>query len=428
MIKSLLCIALCILCGAYSLNSRAEITNVNVSPTALTVDVSVGLTASVIWSVTLSESDAISREGEFFVANRDGALAPINNQVLSVTAPTNTSPQLVRAPETIIISAATAAQWWRLNIRELGYRRFFRDAEGSMESAVVSITLTNGDNSSPNPPGLPPPSQPDVPPAPIESPRNSLQGIEQLRNPSQSLRVDRLELRFTDQSSVAFVDQDQALHARLDISYQGFGLLRGYWQISDPVGPIGEPQFRNLSLVNKQLSASQRSQILSPVLPTQYEGRYYLRFCVTNIGALSLPDVGGRACVTELISTVVGYQVFPFELSIPKLTGVRVSTNPVDDNTVFSWPRVRHADLYQLKLLKLDDAEKFAISRDIDTKALQFVSGVLVSGSTTQTTLSKPILDQLSNQRYFVVVSAYGKGGELLSQSDPKLLFFRCCD
>lgn len=390
----LMCITLICL---FSLSSRAEITNVTVSPTVLNVDINSGATTNVVWTVTLSENNAISREGEFLASNSIFTFDTVN-QALSVIAPTNTTPQPVRVNESLAISASQAQAWWSSNIRQLNYRRAFSEgAESRGVSAMLTINLVDG---------TPPPNQ------------TTQRGLRGLRVLSDGLRIDRIELSFLDHSSVLFVEQNSSLKAKLKVNYQGFGILRGYWQVANSAIANGEPQFRNLSLINKQLPATQQTEILSPVLPTNNFGRYYLRFCVTKVGSIQLPQNLNRTCPSETISTVVGYQVLPEKQMTPLIQGIKPDTHFVNKESTFSWPKVPDTQVYQLQILKKKEGNFMQTNNSLTIEELIFVKGMLLPPSINKTVLSNYVIHSLKRDKtYYWRISSYDSEGKLLAQS-----------
>lgn len=413
--------------------ANAAITSVTASPNAVNVTIETASTAtSVNWMVTLNESDALSRSGEFFIPNRDGNLSTVNS-LLTVGAPTNVPPQPVIVGEIVVITSSMAQFWWDLNLRQVFYRRTFTDALGNSETAIITINLfsnndgRNDNTGNPPVPGIPPVG-PTTPVAPINPPPNSegpisrsASGLSALRAPTRDLAINRLELRFPNKKTVAFVNHNAQLTAELQVSYQGIGLLRGFWQIADPAGPAGEIQFRNLSLFNRQLPANQLIEFSSPRLPTKLEGRYYLRFCAVSVGQLRLPETAGAECPTEVISTVVGYQVFPSQLRLPVIRSLTTSKKIVDRETRFLWSSVRKAAVYQLNILEFEESNftPSVTEENIETTE-RFITGVLLNSKELSTTLSAHNLSLLKpGSSYVWKVMAYDAQGNLLAKSRP---------
>ncbi|MFL0804837.1 MAG: hypothetical protein K6L81_14065 [Agarilytica sp.] len=389
--------------------THAEITSVTVTPETLDVDINTGLTVNLTWTVTLSDDNAVADQGEFFEPRSDGPLDTINTPI-SVIAPIRTEPQPVGVPEVLRITPEIAQFWWDIRVRQVLYHRTFEDTEGISRTGTVQINLVDGATN------------------PVPAPATPLQGLKQLRGNSNELSVHRLELKFSDLNIINFVDSDDELKAQLEISYSGNGLLRGQWQISDPASSDGEPRFYTLSLVNQQLFEVQRSEIISPPLPTTVAGRYYLRFCVTGIGEATLAPQGATACPSEIISTAVGYQVFPKKDGIPQLKGLSPKGETVTVKTVFTWPNVSRASVTQLQILAAphitqQSIKNIAVNKDKHT-APEFITGMLLPANVTETKLSNYITDQLvDGHKYYWRISIYGTDGSLLTRSKP--IWFR---
>jgi hypothetical protein len=247
------------------------------------------------------------------------------------------------------------------------------------------------------------------------------EGLKALRNQDLDLNIQRLELRFTDLKTIAFIDQKDSLQAQLEVAYTGNGILRGQWQIADPASTNGELRFYTLAMVNQQLSGVSQTQILSPKLPTSLVGRHYLRFCVTGIGNVTLPDNNSDPqCASEIISTLVGYQVFPDSQTVIALTGLSPSWRSVESQTLFSWPSISSASVLQLQIFKVN-ASNGNIGYWAGTAAssgYQFITGMLLPGEAVRSKLSDYVLANLKpGETYFWRLSAYGDDGRLLANS-----------
>lgn len=392
--------------------SHAEITSVTVIPSSINVDNS-GQSFNLTWTVTLNQNDALSSQGEFWEPGSDGATDTVNTP-LSVTAPLSPSPQSVTVPETLTITTAQLQFWQRLRIRQLQYIRTFEDTAGNRVAGSVDINIADGGSGS-----TPTPIPPLVGPAP------QAQGLNQLRNRQPDFQVHRIELRFTDLKSINFVDSGDKLQAQMEISYSGNGMLRGQWQIADPSSTVAEPRFHTLSLINQQLSDVQRSEIVSPTLPTTVEGRYYLRFCLTGIGNLVLPTEGTAECPTEILSSIVGYQVFPQKQGIPLIKNLSPMGEKANANTLFTWPNVFNTAVNQLQILKAPHSPSLSSGSDDVSAESKFITGMLLPGNINEVFLSSYVIENLVHgQGYYWRISSYGADGKLLARSEPVWFYF----
>lgn len=388
-----------------SLLANATITQVTASPSSLSADSSTGLNASIRWVVTLSQEDARSTQGSYYHPRIDADLA-LANMPLTVTAPGGSTPQAIGVPETLNLSASQVAFWISLGLNQVFFERRFSSRDGSSLIGRVTINLNNS---------AAPPTNPAPPTA--APPRANSQGLNQFRTPSSELVIKRLALHFTDRSTVKFVDSGAELKAQLEVTYTGNGILRGYWQIADPVSASEELYFRTLALVNHSLTATQSSVILSPPLPTQLTGRYYLRFCVASIGRNPAPDADSTVCSTELFSTVVGYQVFPDRNNTARLDNLFPNRENATAQTLFRWPDVPGAVVHQLQIFKVDQFQASTTAKKPSSQ--KFIAGMLLPGQTTKTPLSAYVIGQLIHQQnYAWRISSFGQNGELLAQSE----------
>lgn len=382
--------------------SMAEIVSTSVTPANLTVNINTGLTTNITWTLTLNEFNATSTEAEFTILGADGSFEIVNTP-LTVNAPTNSAPQPVSVRETLVITPELAQFVWEINRQELIYRRFFRDTQGQLSSALINITLIDNGTT------------------PIDPPTRQTNPLGQLRSPSVNLSVNRLMLNFTDDSIVSFIEQGDRLQAELEVSYSGSGVLRGQWQISDPVSASGEPVYRTLMLVNATLTLPQRTTLISPDLPSDLLGRYYLRFCVSALGNQTLTSQSNSECPSELISTTVGYQVFPQKKTAALITGLSPNWQVATKITPFIWPEIQQVFVNQLQIFS-------QANNDMATKSEeQFITGMLLPGDQSQTLLSDYVIQNLTpGQEYFWRIASYNKDGKLIARS--QLTPFRFID
>ncbi len=390
--------------------SRAEVTSVSVSPNRLNVDSS-GQSFNLTWTITLNRNNALSSQGEFRVPGSDGATDTINTP-LNITAPLTATPQAVTVPETLTINATQLQFWQRLGIRQLQYIRTFEDTIGNRATGNVDIIIADGENGG-------------TPTLPTAGPAPQLQGLDQHRHQQPGFQIHRIELRFTDLKNINFVDSGDKLQAQMEVTYSGNGMLRGQWQIADPSSTVGEPRFYTLTLVNQQLSSVQRSEIVSPRLPTTVEGRYYLRFCVTGIGNLVLPTEGSVECPTEILSSIVGYQVFPQKQSIALIKNLSPAGEKVNANTLFRWPEVLNVAVNQLQILQAPHSPALSSGALNALDEPNFITGMLLPGNISEVVLSPYVIEKLDpDQGYYWRISSYDTNGRLLARSDPIWFYF----
>lgn len=459
-------LALLLLC-AFAQYGYGDVDAVSVSPSLLQLDVTSGLVTTVSWSVTFSTREVVSATGEYITTQ--AALAGNRSSIVLRPRRGEKEPRTEIASDRIFIPANTAQQWWDRGLREVNYRRIFRDTRGSSARASVRIALVNPAEPSlptpppvtpvPQPPASPPVSPPITPPPspppgtptgpnqpapgpsdpapeppgnpvipnPQVPPSATVQGLAQLRGlQSAQLELRRLELSFSDLKVVKFVDQGEALTARLLVSYSGLGVLRGRWMLAGPTTTVGTPRFRSWRSVNQQLSASQRTELLSPQLPTDTPGRYYLQFCVDGEPQPQVEIDIDTPCRDALISTTVGYQVFPGIGQVPPIEGLQPTGGEVGRDTFFSWQPASKAVLYQIQILSERDTPAVA-DADSQLVSLQqdFVGGLLVPRSVTRSKLSEAVLASMKPGRhYYWRITAYDESGQLVARSQAHRFSF----
>lgn len=452
----------------------AQVSSVAVSPRSVQLDVSTGLNTFVTWTVNFSGNDALSRRGEF----RDSLnILSTNNALLQISLPQGANGRVQQSQrEPIAVTSATAQGWWDGGLRRVTYRREFRTNANDARFTELLINLTNSSAPTtppgpidpippaptptptpvPTPPVDPPttpPTTPPVPPipTPIDPPpaqpgptlppvtqnpgpqppliREQPDGLNRLRDSqTATLALKRLEVAFEDLSVVAFVDQNTSLKARLRVTYGGSGLLRGRWMLANPASTVGKPQFAPLQSVNQQLTLSQRSEVLSPDLPTRTPGRYYLLFCAdVDINTQATTELElADTCPNALISTAVGYQVFPAIAAVKLEAQASPPQGPLNAATEFFWSSVENAALYQLQLISANSAAfKEHPEGLLSIKSDMFTIGMVLPAENTSTTLSQDLLLQLTpGQRYSWRISAYDQDGRRLVSSTPKQRVF----
>lgn len=444
----------------------SQVRSVQATPAVQTLDVSRGLNILVNWSVTFGGSDAVSRRGEF-LGSRGVLLA--NPTVLQLSLPRGANGSVsLSQREPLTVSAALAQRWWSQGLRRVVYRRDFSAGSGMEQGASITINLVNTGAPNeqpppinpppPTPPPTPPPMQPQPPtpvppnvppgspgptdpipptspperPPVIEPPSTTPQSVERrepraglgaLRDSQTSaVTLTRLELAFEDLSVVSFVDQNTPLKARLRISYLGTGLLRGRWMLAGPTSTVGTPVFATLQAVNQPLTRSQRTDIMSPSLPTHVPGRYYLAFCadldIDTQARADLPLLD--FCPGGLISTTVGFEVFPESKRATIAIATKPPIGPVTAATEFLWTPVPGTALYQIQFM----ASEKPASGNTESQGLlndelsAFAGGMIVPAKTQSTVLSEGLLTLLRHrERYAWRITAYDDSGRILGAS-----------
>ncbi len=147
-----------------------------------------------------------------------------------------------------------------------------------------------------------------------------------------------IRITFLDNTSKMFVKRKQKIDgAKVMLTYEGAGLLKGYWQVDD----------RILSRVTKNLPYSGGRTITLklpkvPALPTHSIGSHRLRFVITNpVMRIPFPQVIYIVTGEDLAT------IHPIRLISPK------GGRPVQDNQLtFSWQSRHGVTLYKVELFK----------------------------------------------------------------------------
>jgi len=152
-----------------------------------------------------------------------------------------------------------------------------------------------------------------------------------------------IRITFLDKTSKKFVKRNEKIDgARVELTYEGAGLLKGYWQVDD----------RILARVTKTLPfANSRTITLMlpkvPPLPTHATGSHRLRFVITN------PPM--NIAFPQIIYIVTGEDLsatHPIRLLLP-----RDNATVGQDGLTFSWQPRHDTHLYKLEILPGDAME-----------------------------------------------------------------------
>ena len=228
-----------------------------------------------------------------------------------------------------------------------------------------------------------------------------------------TFKLQRLQLSFPNQTSLAVVEPGASLQAHLDVNYSGVGVLEGNWQVAEPGSTEGLPIYRTLRLEKRNLTQAQHTRLTGPPLPTGRPGRYLLRFCVIDRLATGgaddpdCPDSGPRVEASYQVLSRTAVEREPIELT--------PVGSDVTGKTEFRWTGVAAAVVYQLQVYRPARPDA----------APEFVVGMLLPHQPTTTTLSTLVLDKLSpGQAYQWRVNALDSRGQVIGQSDLSLFAF----
>jgi hypothetical protein len=154
----------------------------------------------------------------------------------------------------------------------------------------------------------------------------------------------RIRITFLDHTSKKFVKRNETIDgARVELDYEGAGLLKGYWQVDD----------RILARVTRSLPfANSRTIVLTlpkvPPLPTSSTGSHRLRFVIT--------DPAMNISFPQIIYIVTGDDVSktsPIHLLAPR-DGATINTSGL----TFSWKPRHGVSAYRFEIFTQDKEGK----------------------------------------------------------------------
>jgi hypothetical protein len=216
-------------------------------------------------------------------------------------------------------------------------------------------------------------------------------------------RLVRIALRFDDGAVQRVVSTDSTLSATASITFTGSGRIEGRWEIAQPTSTLGEPRFRSLGVVRRQVTGASREVSLeSPSLPTGTQGIYLLRLRITS------PETGFE----------------PPELGYAVNAGEAVEANEIgglgppkgttwESGTLFRWSEMDRAAAYRVE---------FHARRDAGEDAPP-VSGVLVPAPASVAQLSRVARSHLEEATpYWWRVLAFDDEGNIIGRSPLTLL------
>lgn len=216
-------------------------------------------------------------------------------------------------------------------------------------------------------------------------------------------RLTRIALRFDDGNVQRVVGADSTLSATASITFTGSGRIEGRWEIAQPTSTLGEPRFRSLGVVRRQVTGARRQVTLeSPSLPTGSQGIYLLRLRITS------PETGFEP-------PEIGYAVSAGATIEPADIG---DLGPPDGTTWEAGTRFRWSGMDRAVAYRVE----FHAQRDVGEDA-QPVSGVLVPAPDNATRLSRVARSHLEDAMpYWWRVLALDEEGNVIGRSPLRLL------
>jgi len=244
-----------------------------------------------------------------------------------------------------------------------------------------------------------------------------------------TLAVTGLNLEFDTGNDLALANFNQALQARLTLSYTGSGLLEGRWLLAEPGGTEAPPLYRTLALVRRNITANQRVVLHSPRLPTQRAGKYRLRFCVTSRDPVPGDEIADAQCPLRKQLVDAAYQVQGSRRA-GEVAIVRLSPNRqvVDGSTPFAWQPVPDTQVYQVQLFALQAADTRPPSSRAQGEVMEpkFITGMLLPAGITRTPLSDLVRSKLEADRHYLWrITAHDQSGRLIGSSGEYRFVYR---
>ena len=389
--------------------AAASLDSLTVGATPTSVTIGQTTTVNLIWTTTVSSDGNVT--APIIASSTSGTyLNGLGGNVTTLsfnygqTNNLNNAPHLF--PESIIISAALSNQADTQGLTTIQYQRSFSLAEGTIPSGTLIATATINLLPAPTPP-------------PALAGTASDPGI---------LNIDRMALKFNDNSSIKLVKPKTVLSAVSEIRYTGTGLFDAIWEVAMPTSTLGNQQidrliYTPLRSVRQFLGAGGRIYLQSPILPSDIQGNYILRLRVREPSSLGFTQPVLRYSVNESGDTTVRRDLPPVKVSTPK------NNSLLNSDTRFTWQSVRGAKAYQLELYLADDkkplsSELSQITYDetsIVKKSL--ATGILVPGKKTSLsigTLSRQHLRPRENYLWRII--AIGQSGEIISTSPIRII------
>lgn len=223
---------------------------------------------------------------------------------------------------------------------------------------------------------------------------------------SGALEVRRIDLAFENKARTDVVYKDESIRAIVDLNFSGSGILRGEWRLIDPSTSLAGTDGRVVQIIQKSLisSGKGRTRIISPPLPTNINGLYFVTFFIHNTNtALEMPIL--RYFVLDNQASSLTTEPLKIEVLSPiKGNSLTLNTIFLTQNTNFSWLPVQGAQAYQVELFNKDD--------DVA------ITGKLVQATELTLSLSALSLQRLySGYEYNWQVRAFDAAGTIIGQS-----------
>lgn len=388
--------AILLLMGLFFFTQQTLAATLAVTPNTINYLTGSNASLNVTWAITTTGNGgggATSRVGTFTSAPNVNSPIGIGNGTLSLPTPaigTATVGESFTIPPIVLNTAQ------RQNLTTIYYYREFDNvAEGLTGPAFVQINFTQA-------------------PTPTPSLPTNTQSI---------LTLERIALRFNDNSVVKLVKSDSLISAVAEIRYSGTGLLDAIWEVATPASTLGAQStdrliYTPLRSVRQYLGAGGRIYLQSPRLPSDAQGNYVVRLRVRQPATLNFTQPILRYGVNESGDELPGDKRPPITVSAPANNAL------LQADTLFRWQPVRGARAYQLELYLAKDHR--SLSSELSTRGYDETSiekqspasGLLVPGKKTSLTIGVLSRQHLRHgETYLWRILAIGNDGQILSSS-----------
>ncbi|MGH1470551.1 MAG: hypothetical protein ACRBCS_05120 [Cellvibrionaceae bacterium] len=323
-------------------------------------------------------------------------------------------PNLFSFTENLSVPANVSLAAANLGATQLVYRRQFTSPFSNSNASIVFPLK-------PMPPNLGGVTTP-----PTTPPTNGNNNIL-----TSALDIQRIALRFDDDSISRILRRDDKLRAFAEFTYSNGGMLAGVWEVATPARTQGEPIYFPLENVRLYLNPARNKLLESPALPTDSTGLYLLRF---------------RALEPQLSQDTLQLQYFVTEQSQAmrkKIQPLR-SSRPTDGAwlkplTTFRWSSVLNARAYRVEIFQsaakpASYAEQYSrLDSELGVNpnnislldnSMSAVTGLLIPGNQTEAIFSLVSFSHLDKSSHYVWrVIAIDAFGEIIAESSLKNIY-----
>ncbi|MDZ7736092.1 MAG: hypothetical protein U5P41_08305 [Gammaproteobacteria bacterium] len=353
-----------LLTGPLSVN--AAIVNVSPAPARTSTSLNAGsATVNVTWQVQRVAqpnvgANVVSQNGRFLIGGR--VVDTVNRSLSRVFPGSPSGTEFATFTETVSVSRSLVVEAARRD-QLLTFQRAFDDGTGSSSGEIV-VAISGGAGG--------------------------------------DFALTRIDLKFEDESRVRVLPGDESVRALAEINFTGSGILRAVWEIAGPASTAGEPIFRPLTIVRRNLAGGDRIIITSPQLPTDSQGLHVIRLRIEEPAAdFALPIL--RYFVTE--SAAAADPVPPSSVQLQSPTsGALLALD-----SEFTWQPLPDGRAYMLQ---------FYPAGGPDEPEAPPLAAVLVPGDSHSTTVEPLTWRRFeTGSRYRWRVRALGEDGSLIGLS-----------